>query len=60
MDDREGRMAAEQSRIETGLHLVGATAVEDKLQDGVPECLEALAAAGIKVWVLTGKAIGIA
>lgn len=59
MDDREGRMADEQSRIETGLHLVGATAVEDKLQDGVPECLEALAAAGIKIWVLTGKAIGI-
>lgn len=47
-------MAVEQSRIETSLHLVGATAVEDKLQDGVPDCLQALSAAGIKVWVLTG------
>jgi hypothetical protein len=32
MVDREGRMAAEQERIEMNLHLVGATAVEDKLQ----------------------------
>jgi magnesium-transporting ATPase (P-type) len=32
MVDREGRMAAEQERIERGLHLAGATAVEDKLQ----------------------------
>ncbi|KAF8063036.1 ATP8B4 [Scenedesmus sp. PABB004] len=57
MVDREARMAAEQERIEHGLHLVGATAVEDKLQDGVPECLQALAAAGIKVWVLTGDKV---
>jgi magnesium-transporting ATPase (P-type) len=27
------------------------------LQDGVPECLQALAAAGIKVWVLTGDKV---
>jgi P-type E1-E2 ATPase len=47
-------MADKQSEIETGLRLVGATAVEDKLQDGVPDCLRALAQAGIKVWVLTG------
>ncbi|MCI31807.1 phospholipid-transporting ATPase 9-like, partial [Trifolium medium] len=32
----------------------GATAVEDKLQDGVPECIDKLAQAGIKLWVLTG------
>uniref|UniRef100_A0A383WKY7 Phospholipid-transporting ATPase n=1 Tax=Tetradesmus obliquus TaxID=3088 RepID=A0A383WKY7_TETOB len=57
MVDREGRMAAEQERIERGLHLAGATAVEDKLQDGVPECLQALAAAGVKVWVLTGDKV---
>lgn len=56
LEDREAKMAVEQERIETGLHLVGATAVEDKLQDGVPECLSDLAAAGIKVWVLTGEA----
>jgi phospholipid-translocating ATPase len=48
-------MEVEQSRIETELRLVGATAVEDKLQDGVPDCLKDLSAAGIRVWVLTGE-----
>ncbi|CAH1637369.1 unnamed protein product [Spodoptera littoralis] len=30
------------------------TAIEDKLQDGVPETIANLSMAGIKVWVLTG------
>ena len=34
--------------------LLGATAVEDKLQDEVPECIANLAKAGINLWVLTG------
>ena len=37
----------------------GATGIEDKLQDGVPETIEKLRAAGINVWVLTGdKKVG--
>lgn len=40
--------------IERGLQLLGCTAIEDKLQDGVPQCIERLAAAGIRIWVLTG------
>ena len=28
--------------------------IEDKLQDGVPETIAALRAAGINVWILTG------
>ncbi|KAK4779726.1 hypothetical protein SAY87_015832 [Trapa incisa] len=36
------------------LILLGATAVEDKLQNGVPDCIDKLAQAGIKIWVLTG------
>lgn len=40
--------------IEQNLHLLGATAIEDKLQDGVPECIAELARAGINIWVLTG------
>lgn len=40
--------------IEKNLKLVGATAIEDKLQEGVPETIADLANAGIKVWVLTG------
>ncbi|KAL4653454.1 hypothetical protein ACB092_01G304600 [Castanea dentata] len=41
-------------KIERNLTLLGATAVEDKLQKGVPECIYKLALAGIRLWVLTG------
>ena len=34
--------------------LLGATGIEDRLQEGVCESIHALEAAGIKVWVLTG------
>ena len=44
--------------IETDMTLIGATAIEDKLQDGVPECIANLAKAGIKIWVLTGDKQG--
>ena len=40
--------------IEHDFHLLGATAIEDKLQEGVPDTIHTLQAAGIKVWVLTG------
>ncbi|EKM53518.1 uncharacterized protein PHACADRAFT_259936 [Phanerochaete carnosa HHB-10118-sp] len=40
--------------IERDLLLLGATAIEDKLQDGVPDTIHTLQMAGIKVWVLTG------
>lgn len=40
--------------IERDLFLLGATAIEDKLQDGVPDTIHTLQTAGIKVWVLTG------
>ncbi|NWX90245.1 AT8B1 ATPase, partial [Nothoprocta pentlandii] len=40
--------------IEKNLILLGATAIEDKLQDGVPETINKLSKAGIKIWVLTG------
>ncbi|CCG80792.2 putative Phospholipid-transporting ATPase, partial [Taphrina deformans PYCC 5710] len=40
--------------IERDLVLLGATAIEDRLQDGVPETISTLQTAGIKVWVLTG------
>ncbi len=39
--------------------LVGATAIEDKLQDGVPDCIANLALADIKIWVLTGDKQGL-
>ncbi|CAH2292326.1 phospholipid-transporting ATPase IK [Pelobates cultripes] len=40
--------------IETDLQLLGATAIEDKLQDHVPETIQLLKDGNIKVWVLTG------
>lgn len=40
--------------IEKEMFLVGATAIEDKLQDGVPDTIHTLQEANIKVWVLTG------
>lgn len=40
--------------IEKELILLGCTAIEDKLQDGVPNCIETLSRAGIKIWMLTG------
>ena len=36
------------------MFLLGATAIEDKLQEGVPDTIHTLQQAGIKVWVLTG------
>ena len=42
------------NKIENELILLGGTIVEDKLQDGVPECIKELRMAGIKIWVLTG------
>ncbi|KAL7680373.1 putative P-type ATPase, HAD-like superfamily [Plasmopara halstedii] len=43
-----------EDQMESELELLGATAIEDRLQDGVPEAMEALAKAGISIWVLTG------
>lgn len=40
--------------IEHDFTLLGATAIEDKLQDGVPDTIHTLQTAGIKIWVLTG------
>lgn len=52
--DREDMIEEVAEKIERDLILLGATAVEDKLQNGVPECIDKLAQAGIKIWVLTG------
>lgn len=40
--------------IEKDFLLLGATAIEDRLQDGVPDTIHTLQTAGIKIWVLTG------
>lgn len=54
--DAECRICAGLAEIErrAGLELLGATAVEDRLQDLVPECIADFLSASIKVWMLTG------
>uniref|UniRef100_A0A8C5RFR7 Phospholipid-transporting ATPase n=1 Tax=Laticauda laticaudata TaxID=8630 RepID=A0A8C5RFR7_LATLA len=54
LQDREGKLSKVFEEIERDLQLLGATAVEDKLQDGVPQTIEILGRANIKIWVLTG------
>lgn len=49
-----GNLLRSVANIECSIHLLGATGIEDKLQDGVPEAIEALRQANIKVWILTG------
>ncbi|KAL1539393.1 Phospholipid-transporting ATPase 3 [Salvia divinorum] len=52
--DREKKLDEVAEQIEKDLILIGCTAIEDKLQEGVPACIETLSRAGIKIWVLTG------
>uniref|UniRef100_H2YBJ8 Phospholipid-transporting ATPase n=1 Tax=Ciona savignyi TaxID=51511 RepID=H2YBJ8_CIOSA len=54
LEDREDRLSAVYEEIERDMELLGATAIEDKLQDGVPETIANLSNANIKIWVLTG------
>lgn len=54
MEHRENRMYDAWCSLETNMELVGATGVEDRLQDRVPETIESFRNAGIVVWVLTG------
>ncbi|KAL7561845.1 hypothetical protein ACA910_009683 [Epithemia clementina (nom. ined.)] len=54
MEDREKLITEAAIAIERDLHIAGATAIEDKLQVGVPHTISTLGKAGIKLWVLTG------
>lgn len=52
--DRERKLCDAASMLEKDFDILGATGVEDRLQEGVPECIRQLAQAGINVWMLTG------
>ncbi|XP_058379428.1 phospholipid-transporting ATPase FetA-like isoform X3 [Diceros bicornis minor] len=54
LENRENKISNVCEEIEKDLMLLGATAIEDKLQDGVPETIITLNKAKIKMWVLTG------
>lgn len=57
IDDREEEIEKANDLIEHSLLILGATALEDKLQEGVPAAIEMLHRAGIKLWILTGTLI---
>lgn len=54
LESRDKKIRDSFAALESGLQLLGATGIEDRLQEGVPETIAALMAAGIIVWVLTG------
>jgi P-type E1-E2 ATPase len=57
MTDREAALDKVNALLECDLELIGATAIEDKLQVGVSETNHMIRKAGIKLWVLTGDKI---
>lgn len=54
LTERESKIAEACQLLEKDLELLGASAIEDKLQDGVPETIASLRKAGINFWLLTG------
>eukprot|EP01117_Protostelium_nocturnum_P015580 TRINITY_DN6059_c0_g1_i4.p1 TRINITY_DN6059_c0_g1~~TRINITY_DN6059_c0_g1_i4.p1 ORF type:complete len:881 (+),score=332.04 TRINITY_DN6059_c0_g1_i4:69-2711(+) len=54
IQDRKNKIEEAAEMIEQNLKILGCTAIEDKLQVGVPEAIHQLRRAYIKIWVLTG------
>lgn len=52
--DKDKKLDEIFDKFERDLELIGATAVEDRLQDDVPQTIASLQEAGIKIWMLTG------
>ncbi|XP_054458988.1 phospholipid-transporting ATPase IK [Anoplopoma fimbria] len=52
--ERDALLEKLYDQMEMELQLIGVTAIEDRLQEGVPETIALLQQAGLKVWVLTG------
>ncbi|KAK3240825.1 hypothetical protein CYMTET_49367 [Cymbomonas tetramitiformis] len=57
MEDRGKKLQDVAELIEKDLELIGATAIEDKLQEGVGQTIAQLKAAGLRLWVLTGDKV---
>ncbi|XP_072612815.1 phospholipid-transporting ATPase VB isoform X9 [Vulpes vulpes] len=54
LDNRDELLMETAQHLENQLTLLGATGIEDRLQEGVPDTIAALREAGIQLWVLTG------
>ena len=57
ISNREKKLEEVAELLEYDFRLLGSTAIEDKLQDGVGDTIKTMKKAGIKVWVLTGDKI---
>ena len=57
VENREEKLEEAADTMERELMLIGGTAIEDRLQDGVPDSIALLGNAGIKLWVLTGDKV---
>ena len=60
LENRDEKRMEVMDEIEKDLKLMGVTAIEDKLQDGVGEALTKFRAGNIKVWMLTGDKVDTA
>ncbi|KAF9960353.1 hypothetical protein BGZ65_012446 [Modicella reniformis] len=54
LEGRQEKLEQVADLLEQNLDMTGATAIEDKLQVGVPEAIDKLRRAGIRLWMLTG------
>ena len=54
INDRKFKLASVAEMIEKDIQIVGGTAIEDKLQVGVPDTIKSIRQGGVKLWVLTG------
>lgn len=57
LEDRESLLEQSYENMERDLELLGATGIEDRLQDQVPETIQSLREAGLRVWVITGDKV---
>ena len=53
-DNKDARLSELYDELEQELTYLGSTAIEDKLQEEVPETIKYLMDANVKIWVLTG------
>ena len=60
VEKKEEKLEEIYNSLESNLTLLGTTIVEDKLQEKVPETIEDLRKAGIKIWMLTGDKLNTA
>lgn len=54
---REQAVTNAHEKLECDFYICGSTAIEDRLQEGVPEAIKHIKQAGIKLWILTGDKI---